>query len=31
LPDVVFEPQEYAFVLPSESVLRKLLSVAILD
>jgi polar amino acid transport system substrate-binding protein len=31
LLDVVFEPQEYAFVLPSDSALRKPLSVAILD
>ena len=29
--DLVFEPQEYAFVLPSDSALRKPLSVAILD
>jgi ABC-type amino acid transport substrate-binding protein len=28
---IVFEPQEYAFVLPSDSALRKPLSVAILD
>jgi ABC-type amino acid transport substrate-binding protein len=31
LLDIVFEPQEYAFVLPSDSALRKPLSVAILD
>lgn len=31
LLDIVFEPQEYAFVLPSGSELRKPLSVAILD
>jgi polar amino acid transport system substrate-binding protein len=31
LLDMVFEPQEYAFVLPSDSALRKPLSVAILD
>jgi hypothetical protein len=28
---IVFEPQEYAFVLPSDSALRKPLSVAVLD
>lgn len=31
LLDIVFEPQECAFVLPSDSALRKPLSVAILD
>jgi polar amino acid transport system substrate-binding protein len=31
LLDIVFEPQEYAFVLPGDSALRKPLSVAILD
>ena len=31
LLELVFEPQEYAFVLPSDSALRKPLSVAILD
>jgi ABC-type amino acid transport substrate-binding protein len=31
LSDITFEPQEYAFILPNGSPLRKVLSVAILD